>query len=193
MNRRLQVAFMTGQSDPGRCALSPAQEAFLDALAVPEDGKVRTNFPYDDDTPSYRSVPIVAASWHNARQYLASRRPDFGERHRPSVLRMLARANHTVLLAGSCGLELLGNLALPESALHRVHVFAYGPVFRHRPECEIVIVRGRSDWIARVGGDGGGGGHLVDGGHMTYLRNAEVLALCRTSVARIAARAGALS
>lgn len=188
MSLPLQVAFITGQSDPRRCALSPAQEAFLDTLPVPDDGKVRSNFPYDVRTPPYREVPLVAASWNNARQYLASRRPAFAEAHRRAVLRMLARAEHTVLLAGSCGLELLANVSLPETAIHRVHVFAYGSVSRHRPACETLVVQGRRDWIARAWR--GPVDHLVEGGHMAYLENPEVRARCREFVVRVAARAG---
>ena len=186
MSVPLQVAFMTGQSDPGRCALSPAQHAFLDALPVPEAEKLRRNFPYADDTPPHRDVPILAASWHNVRQFLASRAPSFGERHRPAVLRMIARADHTVLLAGSCGLEILANLELPDAALRRVHVFAYGPVARHRPACDTFVVRGRRDWIAGVWGVHAD--RLVGAGHMNYLKNAEVLASCQAFVAGCAAR-----
>jgi hypothetical protein len=186
MSLPLQVAFLTGQSDPGRCALSPEQRAFLDALPVADAGKVRVNFPYDDQTPPYRDVPLVAASWHNARQYLASRAPAFAGRHRRAVLQLIARAECTVLLAGSCGLKLLANLDLSDEMLRRVQVFAYGPVARRRPACDVFVVRGRRDWIARLWG--GQAQLLVDAGHMDYLRNAEVLASCRAFVAGCAAR-----
>jgi hypothetical protein len=191
MRLPLQVGFMTGQSDPGRCALSPEQEAFLDALLVPDAARIRRNLPYADDTPPFRDVSLAAASWHNVRQYLGSRRPEFADTHRPAVLRMLARAERTVLLAGSCGLELLANLSLPDAALGRIHVFAYGPVARHRPACETLVVRGRGDWIAAPWGKPAD--CLVGGGHMTYLRNPEVLASCAAFVARVAASAGTAS
>jgi hypothetical protein len=184
----LQVAFMTGQSDPGRCALSPIQQAFLDALPVPDSGKVRTNFPYDAGTLPYREMTLALASWNNVRQYLASQSAAFAAAHRPAVLRMLGRAERTVILAGSCGLEILANLSLPQSALEHVHVFAYGPVCRHRPACEVVVVRGRRDWLARACGTRRD--RMVEGGHLTYLQNPEVLARCRAVVARVAASAG---
>jgi len=187
MSLPLQVAFITGQSDPGRCALSPAQEAFLDTLPVPAAGRVRRNFPYAADTPPHRKAHVIQASWHNARQYQASRAPAFGDRHRLAVLQLIAGADHTVLLAGSCGLELLANLNLPDPALCRLHVFAYGPVARHRPACETYVVRGRRDWIARAWGRSAD--LLVDAGHMDYLQNAEVRASCQAFVARCMARA----
>ena len=190
MTLPLQVAFLTGQSDPGRCARSPQQRAFLDAVPVPEAARVPTNFPYDPQTPPYRDVPLATASWHNTRQYLRSRSARFADERRPSVVRMLARAEHTVILAGSCGLELLANLQLPSAALVRVHVFAYGPVARKRPACDVVVVCGRGDWLARrrrVQVD-----HEVSCGHMSYLQHPDVLALCRAFVTRVAAQGGAV-
>ncbi|MCX6550347.1 MAG: hypothetical protein NTY02_04950 [Acidobacteria bacterium] len=188
MSLPIQIAFMTGQSDPESCALSPAQAAFLDRLAIPEAARVNRNFPYADQTPPYRDVSLAAASWQNMRQYLVSRTPAFAAAHRPAVVRMLARADHTVLLAGSCGLEILANLELPGPVLQGVHVFAYGPVARHRPACDTVVVRGGGDWIARAWG--GHVDHLVEGGHMGYLANEDVAALCQTFVARVARLAG---
>ena len=189
MTLALQVAFMTGQSDPSRCALSPEQDAFLDQLPVPAIGRVRRNFPYATETRPHYRVPVLRGSWNNARQYLASRRTAFVEQHRPAVMQMLAQADHTVLLAGSCGLELLANLGLPATTLQRTHVFAYGAVARRIPACDIVSVRGRRDLIARAWRlpvD-----HEIEGHHLNYLSNAAVLALCRAFVARVSIDAGA--
>ncbi len=181
-----QVAFLTGQSDPGRCALSPAQSAFLDALSWPDVAKVQTNFPYDDRTRPYRNVSLAAASWHNTRQYLRSRTPVFVDQHRSSVVEMAARAEQTLLLAGSCGLELLANVALPDHILQRLHVFAYGPVARRAPACDLFVLRGRGDWISRAWS--GRVDQVVDCGHMDYLANPQVLALCREWGERVMAR-----
>lgn len=182
----VQVAFLTGQSDPGRCALSPEQQAFLDALPLPESAKLRRNFPYDERTLPYRDVPLVVAAVNNARQFLGAGSPAFAAQHRASVLRMLERAALTVLLAGSCGLELLAALLLPADVLARVSVFAYGPVARRLPACEIVRVRGRGDWISRAWV--APVDHEVDGGHMAYLENARVRQLCVEHIARVSER-----
>jgi len=182
-----QIAFMTGQSDPSRCALSPLQSSFLEALALPDVAKVPTNFPYAALPLPYRDVSLAAASWHNARQYVRSRAPAFAERHRASVVAMAQRADHTVVLAGSCGLELLANLSLPGETLRRLHVFAYGPVARRSPACDLLVVRGRHDWIAR--GRSLRVDHVVNCGHMDYLENPDVLALCRGWIGRVRARA----
>lgn len=172
----VQVIFMTGQSDAPRCALSPVQRVFLEALPVSAPARVALNFPYHADTKPWRNVSLIAASVNNARQYRASRRPDFAARHAPQVMRELARAPRTLILAGSAGLELLVNLRLPREALDRVHVFAYGPVARRLPDCDCVLVQGRRDWVSRwwfrtVD-------HRVDCTHLDYLASPEVLALC---------------
>lgn len=180
----LQVAFLTGQSDPGGCALSPVQQAFLERLPLAGVTRVSNNFPYAADTRPYRPVSLVAASWHNTRQYLASRRAGFAEAFGPSVCRLLDRADHTVLLAGSCGLELLANLSLPAERLATVSVFAYGPVARRRPACACVVVCGDRDWLSRMAMPHAD--HVVQCGHMDYLESAEVQHLCAEFVGRTA-------
>lgn len=183
MQPRLQIAFITGQSDPERCALSPVQRSFLDQMPVPPEGRVATNFPYAVDAQDHRDVPLLIASWNNVTQYAASRRPGFSTRHQPAVLRMLDGADHTIFLAGSCGLELLVNLSLPDAMLRRIHVFAYGAVARRRPDCDLLIVRGRHDWLAaaaRLGAD-----HIVDAFHRDYLASPNVLDHCRQFVHRV--------
>lgn len=186
--KRLQIAFMTGQSDPSRCALSPIQRAFIDQLPVPTESRVPTNFPYTVDTGPHRDVPLLTASWHNATQYAASRRGRFSVRHQPAVLNMLDGAEHTILLAGSCGLELLVNLLLPDSVLRRLHVFAYGAVARRRPDCDLFIVCGYADWLARAARLGAD--RMVHADHRDYLTSGEVLDCCRHFVARVSRDTG---
>lgn len=185
----LQIAFLTGQSDPRSCALSRTQSAFLDALAVPEPARVRSNFPYLPGSSAPTHTPLWRASWNNARQYLASRSPAFAEQYRPSVSRMIARADHTVLLAGSSGMELLANLRLPDRELERLHVFAYGTVARTRPACETMAVYGRRDWIARPWRESAD--IIVDCAHMTYLETPQVLTLCTAFVTSVESALGA--
>jgi hypothetical protein len=172
----LQVASLTGQSDSGRCALSPSQMAFLKALELPEGAAVPWNFPYHPG-PEHRPTPLWLASFRNASMYFASRRPAFREQHRGAVIELLMRAERTVFLAGSCGLELLANLDLPKADLKRCRLFAYGPVARKLPACPALLVQGGSDWLSRwyfprVD-------HRIDAGHMDYLESPEVLRLCR--------------
>jgi len=180
----LQVAFLTGQSDPRSTALSPEQRAFMAALEVPAHACVDRNFPYDAPPAHHRATPIVTASWHNARQYWMSRYPDFRRRYRADVEHLFAGAERTVVLAGSCGLELLANLDLPAPLVNRVHVFAYGPVARRRPSCHVLSVCGRVDWISKALGPRAD--VEVACGHLDYLRSPEVLTLCRDFVGRVA-------
>lgn len=180
---RLQVFFLTGQSDPPRCALSPAQQAFIDALPLPATAKLRLNFPYAANTKPWRPNSLVIASLNNAVLYVNSRRAGF-ERHAPAVLQQLARAEQTLILAGSSGLELLANLRLPPEALRTVHVFAYGPVARGLPPCACTLVQGRGDWISRAWFRTVD--HRVDCSHRDYLESPEVLALCAGKVRELA-------
>jgi hypothetical protein len=175
-----QIAFLTGASDPRSAALSPVQTAFLDALPAPNAWKVRVNFPYPAATSHYRETPLLRASWRNARQYLASRRPAFPERYRPRILERIEAAERTFFLAGSSGLELLANLHLPGAALARLHVFAYGPVARRLPVCDCRLVIGRRDWISRAWFPAALSSveARVACGHMDYLTDPAVLALC---------------
>lgn len=185
MNPRWQVAFLTGQSDPQGCALSPLQRRFIDALAAPL--AVDRNFPYATDTPPFRKMPLWRASVANAQQYLGSRGVAFRRRHRPAVDALLARRERTLLLAGSCGLELLVNLHLPRDLLDRLAVFAYGPVARGRPDCDCLLLQGRRDRLSRW--------YFpqvdvhVAAGHMDYLAQASVLQHCRDYLAARQARA----
>ncbi len=180
----LQVAFLTGQSRPPGTALTPAQRAFLDALPIPTAGRVIVNFPYSDaGSEESAPVPLLVASVRNARQYLSARRADFPLRHRRAVEALLSRAERTLFLAGSCGLELFNALALPDDTLRRVTIFAYGPVARRRPDCACVLVQGRRDWLSRRyfrAVDA-----RVDAGHMDYLAVPAVFDLAADLVRRM--------
>src|SRR5690606_25776147 len=131
-----QVAFLTGQSDSRRWALSPEQAHFLQALALPAQAAVPMNFPYRADTLPHRRVPLWQASLNNGRMYLRSRKPAFRAEYLSDITKFLARAELTVFIAGSCGLELLRNLALYEEQLQCIRAIALGPVSRGRPQCE---------------------------------------------------------
>lgn len=179
----LQVFYLTGQSDPPRCALSPSQEAFLDALPLPASAKLRLNFPYAADTAPWRPNSLAIASLNNAVLYVRSRTAGFA-RHAPAVLQQIDRAEQTLILAGSSGLELLANLQLPREALRTVHVFAYGPVGRGLPPCACTLVQGRYDWISRAWFREVD--HRVNCWHRDYLESPEVLALCAGKVRELA-------
>lgn len=165
---RIAIAFLTGQSTPGRTALSPAQAAFLAALPLPGVEMLRVNFPYQPDPAPHVEAPLLRASLANARQYLHSRTAEFRARHREEVESAFAPFEQIILLAGSCGLELLRNLDLAPVFRLRCHVFAYGPVARGRVECaRLCLVQGRADffsraWFPRVE-------HRLPGGHLGYL------------------------
>lgn len=175
---RIALAFLTGQSTPGRTALSPAQTAFLDALDLPGVEPLRVNFPYHPDPAPHAEAPLLRASLANGRQYLHSRTAEFRERHREAFMAVFAPFAQVVFLAGSCGLELLRNLELPTAFRQRCHVFAYGPVARGRIDCaRLCLVQGSLDlfsraWFPRVD-------HHLPGGHLGYLAQPEMRTLFR--------------
>jgi len=113
---------------------------------------------------------------NNVGHYLGSRTATFREKHRAEVVARFAGMNAVILLAGSCGLELLNNLNLPAETRGRLHVFAYGPVSRRRPDvASCFLVQGDLDVISRAF-------HCeVDArslcAHMGYLATAETLRL----------------
>jgi hypothetical protein len=172
----LQIAFLTGQSNPACWALSPIQIGFLARLQRGDRDFYTCNFPYQVESPSHEPVPLLKASIYNSAQYLLSRRRTFSERHQAVVLNLLSRHPHTVLLAGSCGLELFNNLSLSSAWLNRVSVFAFGPVARRRPDCRHLLVQGRYDGISRMFFKSVH--HQVDCGHMEYLQQEAVVTLC---------------
>ncbi len=177
----LQAAFITGQSDPASCALSPAQTQFLRRLCADGVSAVPRNFPYRDTGSEFRPTPLLRAACNNARQHLRSRQAAFAAAHRASVETLLAGAAHTIFLAGSCGLELLANLALDDPWPTRFSVFAYGPGARARPACRLrMIVRGRRDWLSRA--YAGTTDRWTQCGHLDYLERDDVLAHCREFV-----------
>ena len=188
----LLVCILTGRSDPANPALSPVQRAFLDALPISAQERVDANFPYGPPTGPWRRTSLPLASARNARGLLASRRPAFARAHADAVRGVLTRADRTLVLAGSSGLELLANLRLDAAALDGVHVLAYGPVARSGAAAAVSAaaatletVVGRRDLLARRWA--GRADHLVDAGHLDYLASPEFVAIATRAVARLRA------
>lgn len=173
---RLQVLHLTGQSDPRSCALSPVQHAFLDDLPLPEEAKVRLNFPYDDALAPYRAVPLWLGSLRHVVLFwrVRLRRGAWVARHRPLVEAQLRRAERSLVLAGSIGLDLLGRLDLPRELLDRLTVVAYGAVATRPPACRTIRVASRRDHLARWWPHD----VTVDAGHLDYLATPELAELC---------------
>lgn len=180
---RVQVLHLTGQSDPHSCALSPVQDAFLDALPVPDEAKVRLNFPYDAGLAAYRPVPLWLGSLRHLVLFwrIRLRRRPWAARVLPTVSRQLLAADRTLVLAGSIGLDLLGRLSLPQDVLDRLVVVAYGAVATRPPPCRVIRVGSRSDHLARWWPHD----VTVDAGHLDYLAAPELAALCRGLLAEL--------
>lgn len=179
MNNKIsyQVAFITGQSNPNSWRLSPTQAIFLSSLGISDEAIVHLNFPYVHATQEYRAISLPMASMNNILMYINSRSSKFKARYLNDFKNLIERAQHTIFLAGSCGLELLANMQLGADELMNISVFAYGPVARSIPGCSTFIVQGRSDWLSRYFFSKAD--HLVDCSHMNYLNDPNVLSLCR--------------
>ena len=176
---RLQVAFFTGPVPAQSPALSPQQLRFLAGL--PRDPALRCvarDFPYTAGASAWRSAPLWRASLRNVANFLHARSTGFATTHAPGLRTLLASADHTLLLAGSCGLELLAGLRLPPALLRRVSVLAYGPVAR-RPfpaVAELRIARGSRDVFAAF--TCAPADLILPCGHLGYLVRPEFTAWC---------------
>lgn len=181
----LQVLYLTGQSDPRSCALSPVQHAFLDDLPVPDTAKVRLNFPYDASLAPYRKVPIWLGSLRHFVLFVRIRllMAGWAAKHRPRVEEQLRKADHTLVLAGSIGLDLLGRLGLSRDLLDRLTVVAYGAVSTRPPDCRTIRVASSSDHLARWWRRD----LEVESGHLDYLGSAEFAELCRRVASELSA------
>ena len=171
-----RVAFVTGMSNPDSWNLSPLQHRFIKSFAFPDTCIYPLNFPYTACAHPYRPTPILRASARNAWMFFFSMQRRFREKYHSSVSNFLSESRHTILLAGSSGLELLNNLRLPAEILQRISVFAYGPVSRRLPLCRRVLVQGTRDWYSRLFHSEVD--YRVSCGHMNYLENDEVKTLC---------------
>lgn len=180
---RINIAFITGRSRHDNLALSAVQRDFLRYLS--DEGMTTTpvNFPWIPQSALWRETDLLRASLNNARDYIFSRRSVFAERYQKLAITMLQASDHTLLLSGSCGLEIFNNLQLPSSVLSRVSIFAYGPVARKRPQCRHLLVQGRKDiisrvWFCKVD-------EKIDCGHMNYLTQPELGDICRRFIEQI--------
>lgn len=175
-SRPLIAGFITGHSVRGCTGLSEEQAAFQRRTNIPIEDWLLHNFPYAETFPFPARFSILAASWNNVGHYLQSRRPAFAQAHREAVSGLFNQHDKVLLLAGSCGLELLNNLDLPPEIRQRVHVFAYGPVSRRLPAvASCVVVQGTRDWLSRFyhfRAD-----HRYPCPHMGYLQSPETLRL----------------
>ena len=173
-----RIAFVSGLSDPGTCALSPAQHDFLDALQASQSEILRLNFPYVSEAASAeRSAPaLLLASWRNAVQYRLARTARFRKaatRHFESLLKSTQRL---LLVTLSCGLEIVrcAMPAIPTAA--SVTIVALGPVARRLPSAECYTVQGTRDYLSRAFFPSPS--HAITGlGHLGYMQSGEVRAL----------------
>lgn len=145
------AAFITGHSVRGCTGLSAEQRDFQIRSGIALDRWLPHNFPYHETFAFPEPFSLLSGSVNNVAHYFRSRFPAFRKAHRDSVAAEFLSCRRVILLAGSCGLELLNNLELPQDVLRRVHVFAYGPVSRRLPAvARCLVVQGTHDFISRA-------------------------------------------
>ena len=169
----LGAIFLTGQSDKRSCSLTPEQEQTAQALGKLGLDVYPLNFPYQEQMAPYQKVPLIRASIANLRMYLQSRRDEFTSRYRPQLCKRISQHPFTLVLAGSCGLEIINNMRLPDEIKKKLHIFAYGPVARKQPDISCTLVQGRRDWLSKYFFSQVD--IVVNCGHMDYLQCPEVL------------------
>lgn len=182
------VAWLTGQSSYQSTRLSPAQDAFLHAVAAPGWSVLAANFPYNEAAvrAEYRPVPLLAASVRNSTQFGAALGSAGFRRACARHLQPLldATAERLTLLCGSCGLQLfyaaLPWLRVPTGL--RIRLVGLGPVCltpRQHPQVSVVVVQGRHDWLSRslcrLPCD-----HRVAGGHLAYTTLPDLASLVKS-------------
>jgi hypothetical protein len=183
MRPQIVIAFLTGQSDPKRCALSPEQASFLAQLGGTARELIPLNFPFTPTAP-FRETSLPRASWNNIRLTLSSHRRSFAARHRDAVAALIERGPRTVFLAGSCGLELFNHLGLSPELESRCTLLCYGPVARRLPRhASAVIVQGSRDVISRTLFRHPG--RRLRCNHLGYLRDPEFLRLCQDELSLV--------
>lgn len=177
------AAFITGHSVRGCTGLSAEQFDFLRRSELPEERWLTCNFPYHETFPFPRPN-LIRASLNNSCHYYFSRFGGFRDRHRDQVIGIFSRYEKVILLAGSCGLELLNNLELPDDIRGRLHVFSYGAVSRKLPDtASHLMVQGSRDFISKIFHRRVD--HCYAGSHMGYLRSPETLGLFNSFCLRI--------
>ncbi len=182
---RIRALFMTGQSDPESCSLSPVQNNVANMLHKIGLETHPLNFPYIQNMRPYRQVHLLSACLSNARIFLQSKGPNFRDCYREDVCRLLSTNDRTLILAGSCGLEILNNLDLPCDLKQSLHVLAYGPVARRNSTIACTLIQGRRDWMSRLCFRSAK--HEVDCGHLEYLTNTQTLGLIKQHAQQIMA------
>lgn len=183
------AAFITGHSVRGCTGLSAEQLTFQNRSAVPAERWLKHNFPFHETAPFPTSIGLLRASFNNFRHFVDSRRQDFSSSHCAQLTKLFSSHEAVILLAGSCGVQLLHGLDLPVDILRRIHVFAYGPVSLARPQtASLCVVQGKNDFISRCffrEAD-----HRINCSHMGYLLARETLDLFNSFYRRVLNDAG---
>ncbi|MEZ6015035.1 MAG: hypothetical protein R3F49_07980 [Planctomycetota bacterium] len=175
----LRVVWISGASDPRACGLSDAQAALLRACAA--DDSVATNFPFVAGRPA-REVPLWIASLSNLVQFLSASTPLFRWAAARHWRALCASSERVLVIAGSCGAQLLRALERATPPGVEVRAIALGPVAWRAPACLEVALVGERDRIARPFVRAGGGARVVSVpgvGHMDYLASELVLGAVR--------------
>lgn len=188
----LKVVWLSGASDPFSAALSEAEERLLSSCGLAEDELVRANFPYAGSVVR-RRVPLPLAALSNVLQFLVASTPLLrwvcGRHWRA----LCCATPYVIVVAGSCGAQLLRALEHATPPGVTVRALALGPVAWRPP---------RSLELALVGADDGYSRRfaraippdLVEAcagvGHMDYLRSDAVTLRVRAWVALQRQRSG---
>jgi hypothetical protein len=171
----VKIALLTGLSNPWSCALSDVQRDFMASLHFPEAWKVYRNFPWIAAENPATVTPLWRASVHNGWQFVAASTPLYRWIAKAHWNALLRSADHVVIIAGSCGLQIV-NCMLADRSSHatRIGVLAFAPVAWRRPPARCRLVQNERDFVSRcffrrpeV--------RLGQSGHMNYLEDCHLI------------------
>lgn len=143
------IAWVAGRSDPATCRLSPQRVAFLNRIALPGWKTLQLNFPYARElNQPLRRTHLLWASFHNAWQFLADTWGLRRQANRGAWRSVLQSREKLLLIANSCGLQLLLDSRI--DCGENVFVIALGPVGWRRPQCPHLLIQGENDYLSRL-------------------------------------------
>ena len=180
-----RLVAITGLSQPSCCCLHPEISSFLAEIAGSDPWSPR-NFPFTDCLepatnptssdgngencqPRAGRLAILTASIANAEQFLRCGHTQRVQQALPHWLALRRRTDHLMVVAGSCGLELVRQFELARLTRQQatdapvlvdqetaagddvgaLQCLALGPVARDWPGFAVCTIQGNNDWVSR--------------------------------------------
>jgi hypothetical protein len=147
---RFKIVIVTGLSDPNSCRLTEAQLSLINLPALPPDSVVTENFPFvQQPEGSMSSRSLAQASLANGLQFFRTWTAGYRNLAAVHWASLLQSVDHLLVVAGSCGIQLVTSCPAIQQAADKVRLLALGPVGTRQPRLSTVLVQGQRDWLSR--------------------------------------------